>query len=382
VGSCKCHTAALRLTLLAAFCKQRGEELTDTLVDLVIRIVHRMGKKAERRLQQEVLAEVRRVAGKHDILFRLAQASLESPNGVVKDVIFPIANVKTLESLVKEAEATGNAYREQMQALVRRLYGSHYRRILRALLEALEFVSTNTAMQQAVDLLRRYGDSKVRYFPEGENVPLELLPATWRAAAINQDDEGAKRIHRASFEIGALTVLREQLRCKETWAKGAQRHRDPNEDLPQDFEQRRSHYYANLKLTDDSNAFIEAVRAKLDAELDALDQSLPTNSYVRISNKGGGWIHLSPLDKQSDPENLVHLKAEMARRWPMTGLLDILKETDLRLGFTEVFGSASDHGNMNPLVLQQRLLLCLYGLGTNAGLGGVKYFVSSGLVLV
>ena len=50
---------------------------------------------------------------------------------------------------------------------------------------------------------------------------------------------------------------------------------------------------------------------------------------------------------QPEPENLAALKAELAARWPMTGLLDMLKETDLRVGFTDAFRSgrhARGHG--------------------------------------
>ena len=65
---------------------------------------------------------------------------------------------------------------------------------------------------------------------------------------------------------------------------------------------------------------------------------------------------------------LVALKGEVGRRWPMTSLLDMLKEADLRVGFTDVFRTVTDHENLPRSVLQQRLLLCLNGMGTNAGL--------------
>ena len=52
----------------------------------------------------------------------------------------------------------------------------------------------------------------------------------------------------------------------------------------------------------------------------------------------------------------------------MTSLLDMLKETDLRVGFTEVFKSVTAWENLDRITLQQRLLLCLHGLGTGAGL--------------
>ena len=58
----------------------------------------------------------------------------------------------------------------------------------------------------------------------------------------------------------------------------------------------------------------------------------------------------------------------------MTSLLDVLKETDQRVGFTEAFKSLGSRENLDRETLQHRLLLSLYGLGTNAGL---KRMVSS-----
>jgi hypothetical protein len=59
---------------------------------------------------------------------------------------------------------------------------------------------------------------------------------------------------------------------------------------------------------------------------------------------------------------------EIAGRWPMTSLLDILKEADLRLGLTESFTTVASRQILDPDTLRKRLLLCLYGLGTNTGL--------------
>src|SRR5262249_26066984 len=68
------------------------------------------------------------------------------------------------------------------------------------------------------------------------------------------------------------------------------------------------------------------------------------------------------------PQHLLALKAALAARWPMTGLLDMLKETDLRVGFSAAFRSATAFESLDRATLQRRLLLCLYGLGTNTGL--------------
>jgi TnpA family transposase len=52
----------------------------------------------------------------------------------------------------------------------------------------------------------------------------------------------------------------------------------------------------------------------------------------------------------------------------MTSLLDMLKEADLRLHFTDAFRTATSHEQLDRRTLQSRLLLCLHGMGTNAGL--------------
>jgi hypothetical protein len=49
-------------------------------------------------------------------------------------------------------------------------------------------------------------------------------------------------------------------------------------------------------------------------------------------------------------------------------LLDMLKETDLRLNFTEALRSAAAFEVFDRAVLRPRLLLCLHGIGTNTGL--------------
>lgn len=86
---------------------------------------------------------------------------------------------------------------------------------------------------------------------------------------------------------------------------------------------------------------------------------MPTNPDVNILAKAGGWIKLSPLAPQPEPSNLVALKEEITRRWPMTSLLDVLKETDLRVGFTHLFRSPTAWENLDRKTLQYRLLLAL-----------------------
>ncbi len=82
------HPDPVRYTLLAAFCWQRRRELIDTLVDLLIDLIHRLGIRAEHKVDKAVLREIKRVQGKNRLLYEMAEAAVDQPDGAVKDVIY------------------------------------------------------------------------------------------------------------------------------------------------------------------------------------------------------------------------------------------------------------------------------------------------------
>jgi TnpA family transposase len=118
----------------------------------------------------------------------------------------------------------------------------------------------------------------------------------------------------------------------------------------------------------EAETFVEQLKQTLQTALSTLDNGLPNNPGVRILERRNGWISVSPLTAQPEPPNLLKLKREINHRWPLTGLLEMLKETDLRVNFTEQFETAATRETLDRNLLQRRLLLCLYGLGTNTGL--------------
>ena len=77
------HPDAARLTWLAAFVYLRARSLTDDFVDLLIETIHQIGARAERKVERELLEDLKRVSGKQNLLFNLADATLAQPDGVV-----------------------------------------------------------------------------------------------------------------------------------------------------------------------------------------------------------------------------------------------------------------------------------------------------------
>jgi TnpA family transposase len=366
------HPEAARLTWLAAFVHLRGRQLTDSLVDLLTETIHQIGARAERRVDRELLDDLKRVGGKQNLLFELAGAALDQPDGVVREVVFPVVGEQTLRDLVKEWKATGPTYRTTLRTVIRNSYKGHYRRMVPQILQALDFRSNNRRHRpviQALDLLKRYADTKLHTFPVEEDVPIDgVARGLWREAIIEEDAEGRSRVNRITYEICALEALRDKLRCKEVWVVGANRYRNPDDDVPADFETQRTPYYQALNLPIEADRFIADLQAEMRQTLQTLDAGLPANAQVRIGVKREGWITVTPLDAQPDPPNLTALKTEITATWPMTSLLDMVKEADLRLHFTEALKSPTTYETLDRAVLQPRLLLCLHGIGTNAGL--------------
>jgi len=77
------------------------------------------------------------------------------------------------------------------------------------------------------------------------------------------------------YEIASWEALRDQLRCKEIWVLGADRWRNPDEDLPQDFEQRRTEHYAALSKPLDPSEFIGECRRPPSPPTSFSDLSFP-----------------------------------------------------------------------------------------------------------
>jgi hypothetical protein len=86
--------------------------------------------------------------------------------------------------------------------------------------------------------------------------------------------------------------------------------------------------YQALEKPLDADTFIAALQQQMTQALQMLDTGMPQNPLVQILQRPRGWIRVSPSERKPDPLHLTQLKAEILQRWPMTSLLDVLKETD------------------------------------------------------
>src|SRR6266849_2390637 len=147
------------------------------------------------------------------------------------------------------------------------------------ILKHLAFCSSNSVHQplvQALELLKKYVDVPLAqaHFASSETVPLDdIVPATWRKAVVTRDKAGkTEQVSRINYELCVLHTLREKVRSKEVWVQHANRFRNPEDDLPRDFDQHRATYYADLHLPLSADEFVASLKTQLTAALTSFER--------------------------------------------------------------------------------------------------------------
>ena len=115
----KRHPEHISLSLIALLCHQRRGEIIDELGDLIIQLVHKIRKRAEKKINSRLAKEAKEIHGKSRLLFKLADAALGNPDGVIRDVLFGVVDEKTLSAIIREYGAQGPGYTRELQAIIR-----------------------------------------------------------------------------------------------------------------------------------------------------------------------------------------------------------------------------------------------------------------------
>ena len=168
-----------------------------------------------------------------------------------------------------------------------------------AILACLDFRSNNESHRpvlNALEWIHDHKDSKKQYIILSEEIPIDgVIKPKWQDIVIETDENGTHRINRINYEICVLQALRDKLRCKEIWVPRADRFRNPDDDLPQDFPDKRDFYYSELGKTQDANEFVSDLQSQMREALTNLNKSIPKNENVRVLAQGKNKISITPL---------------------------------------------------------------------------------------
>lgn len=362
-----------RYALLAIFSLVKKQQVTDNLVDLLIRLTKKIITAGEKKLRKELskVMEIKKSCNRKALLNKLISTILGHEDEVIKAAIYPVISKETLEAINQKDPTT--SYENLVHERSRNSYLHHYRRMVAPVLELLDFETRNTHYQpiiEALNIIQSQLDSGTTYYATNLTIPIIGAVKKAHQDLVIENTEENERINRINYEICVLRNLRDKLRVKEIWVQGAYQYRNPEEDLPQDFNDKKDYYYNLLNKPRGAKYFTRYIKQQLNKHLQELNKGIPNNKKVEILKKG--HIKVAQLLEQPLPLQLEAIKQEVFKRWPNTSLLDVLKETDLFVDFLQAFTASGPREGLDDDTLKKRLLLIILSYGTNTGLKSVS----------
>ena len=209
------HPSAIRYSMVAMFCWRRRQQLTDALIEMLMVLIHNLGTRAEKKVDKKQFAAFKKVRGKARLLFRMAEATVDQPDGVIKEVVYPVVSQKMLQNLVDEFKTLGVDTEQEVQESMRSSYGSHYRRMLMPVLDRLEFQSGNALHRPVIDAIQiiKANRANNQHFYAVGDVPVDgIIQKKWRDIVIVQGKSGEERINRGHLRKRNLKYVKAESR--------------------------------------------------------------------------------------------------------------------------------------------------------------------------
>jgi hypothetical protein len=265
------HKPPIRYATFSIFCYFRSQLVTDSLGDLFMKLTHQIQTKSENFVDKKILSEVKCVNGKFDILYKLSTTALENPTGIIQEKIYPEVGQETLSNLAKELYYRGKWYQTQVHMKMHSLYSHAHRKTLLTLLDAL-LLKTNLndckSLLEAISIIKLYRDSSQEYYPTNINIPIKnVVSSEWQSLVVIKSENGLPKINRINYELSVLQELKKQLNCKNIWIEGAYRYRNPDRDLPKDFDEKRELWVIRITLKCTRVYFSKEKRAAREFEI-------------------------------------------------------------------------------------------------------------------
>lgn len=357
-----------RCAQLALYIYIRKATVIDQLIDMFNYITHGVIHKSEKRVIKKLISKITKIYNTEDTLFDIAEACISFPDETIRTKVYPVAGEDKLKTIIAEYKKKGSKYQDALHSQVRGSYSRYYRRMVKPFLDNVSLRSNNEEHQPIIDgvkLIQKYFDSGKKYFPKHEEIPLASISKKWEKRII---DKKNGRVRRICYEVYFLRLVSNAIRCREIWIENSAKNNDPDKDLPIDFESNKEEHLKNLSLPLDAEDFIDSLKTELTNSLDAFNKNISKNKKVKLIKRKKGNLCVTPLEAQQESQLISSIKRYLQDKWRSTNLIDVLKEAELNTGFTQDFVSYGDKTYLTPQELSERILLSIYGFGTNVGL--------------
>jgi TnpA family transposase/integrase len=346
--------------------------LTDDLVTAFLAVQARNWKKARKQVDEAAGSALPRRERDELLRFIVTDVLDEGPDGSYARLYERFGRAH-LEG-VRRALTTSPSDRAAVRA---RAACDRYRRVarshLRLAVRALECEAGDPYDQHIIaglDVAMSHFDRRAEYFPEGIDIPLGFVSGRWTKLVIEHTDDGGVRVRRDRYEVCVLTKLDQALRSRRIWVRHGRRFGDPEADLPQDWDETRDEHFAAYAQPADPGQFVTGVRGRLRDELLALARHIrgPKPVVSIVDGRSRPLWRVPALTPRLERPVLGVLKAAVSARIGRLDLSDALLEAHRQVDLTPFFQSSAQREVLTGDDKVKRLLLAVFGLGTNLGL--------------
>ena len=362
----KRHPARIKYAFLSIFVYIRRIETLDYLIDLLLEIIQRIKRNGNKNAEIDIRKEGIRIKSPRETLYNILVEYRREPHRYMDHVFSSIVSEEAIDNTIEEFKLEGVSFKDREKVnMLKSFY--HYRQIVPILFDLIAFNSNNLNFKpviEAIELIKKYSRQKIHNYPDTEEVTInELVSSEWNKYVVNNG-----KVRRTAYELCLLITLRDKIRCREIWITGSEKYGNPDNDIPQDFNENRPVYLEHLHLPNEPITFTSRLQKKMHESRESLNKNIPFNSDVEILPKKNGWIKVSPLVAQPEPIHLGLIKDKVLEVYNYISLRDILKELNHRVKFTKHFRSLGQREIISREIIEKRLILAIYAIGTNIGI--------------
>lgn len=336
-------------TLLSCFCIYKGGKIIDYLIEIFIKRFSKLEKIAESKAKEDLWNHYK--TGDSDQLLKdLVNISLDHPDGIIKEKIYEGVGGK---SVLEQCKSIKKSSRYICKALeyqyLRDLYIKHHKKYL---LEILTKLCMNAGANSHNLLVT------TKNIINGKPFSYKSLLTKMECAVVEGNN-----IYQ---ELAVLRHFKKALKCRNIWIRGSLKYGDPDKDLPQDFKKNKQSYCQIIRLSETPDSEIVTLKTSMLNAIKTFNSNISNNTDIRIGIKRSKpHMYVTPYEAQEEPVHVKDLKNELLKLWPTVSLIDIFKESDFRVGLTNEIITMAGKVIFDEEILQQRLLTCLFAMGTN-----------------
>ena len=332
-------------------------------------LVHRRAttpRRAKDALTRQPLQQRERVS---DLLGKFGEvihmvASERNDRKVGEQVRAVWTQEQEIESLHQDCDAARNRSGNHYLPLLWRHYKNH-RAVLLGAVNALKLspASEDDSAWRAWHMLCEKSNRRAAFLPL-KSVPLDFASKRWRAWLQHPIHPGL--VDRRQLEICVRSYLTDQLQAGALFVPGSEAYADHRAELLSwpECESRLPEFCERVGLPPTAEGFGDELQRQLTELAARVDLQFPQNTAIRVNEKGEPV--LPKYNARTIPESAQRLHAEVMRRMPQRGVLDILVNVEHRTNFTRYLGPASFS---EPKIgrVAEGYLLTIFAIGSNMG---------------